>query len=335
MEGGDVNRALARALGMNNRLAELTRTAPGAPAAPAGQPTGTAAAPATPAAPEVPPLDAPVELDPKVVEETVARLVDEDPDLAKLAKQYDTAEDRIRTIAGEDGQSGKLAEISREIDRLEYRLTLPDTDEFAKDPIRQEIRDKKFSLQELKAEKRDLVADQKDWQGRYKERAGAYRQRVTSALTQQAQAERQRAARDQSITRHTEALKTEWAPAVARAAQRHHIPDTLVDRLNRSARTQALANLEQGITVDEIDAFMDDVAKDLIADLDTFHREQSAIHARDALARQAQSAPTAPAVAPTPEPAPTVTRAPSQASHLKQTYQLARQRLHAGMTGQR
>jgi len=335
MKGGDANRALAEALRDNNRLAELSRTAPTAPAAPAGQPPGTVAAPASPPAPEVPPLDAPVELDAKAVEDHVARLVDEDPDLAKLARQYDTAHDRILAIAGEDGQSGKVAEISREIDRLEYRLTLPDTDEFAKDPIRQEIRDKRFSLQELKAERRDLQADQKDFKARYQERAGAYRQRVTSALTQQAQAERQRAARDQSITRHTEALKAEWEPAISRAATKHHIPDELLDSFRSRARTQALANLEQGITVDEIDPFMDGVALGLVTDLDTYHRAQAGIHARDALARAAQSAPTAPAVAPTPEPAPTVPRAPSQASHLKQTYQLARQRLHAGMTGQR
>lgn len=268
MQGGDINQALAKALEYNNRLAAVARgeaPAPGTPpAAPATPPAaGTTPAPApTAAAPQVPPAAAPV--DPKAIQAEVDRFLGADQEAVRLATEFAADVQRVQEI------DAQVPNLDGEIQYLTRRLQDEDVkgDEVAEGNIREKVRD----LKELRAERRDVVRHAQDLDGKYNGRAAQYEQRINGRY----EAERAKADSDAKVNSHAEALSVAWQPAVQRAITTNKIPASLAPKFEVLARRAALANLELGFAVEEVDSFLDKEAKDFLEVGDAYHREKAA-----------------------------------------------------------
>lgn len=301
MKGGDVNRALADALDYNNRLGSRGGQAPPAsqPAAPAPGTQPATPAPAAPgAAPQVPPAAAPQPSEDEVVAGLVTQALDSDQESVALVQQYTTAEQELIEIAkaagtkpGERYTDG----VDRDIAFYRRRLEEPDVkaDEFTRSEITEKLRD----LRTTRADIQDRVRSLTETRDAYNARARHHEQRVRSHRTE----EQRRQDRDASIESHAQALTAAWQPGIDRAVTRHGINPNMATAFGKRAWERALANNEHGITVDNLDTYLDSVATDLKAEWDEAHRARSAEYARGAQQR-ADSPTPAPPAAPSAQP---------------------------------
>jgi hypothetical protein len=246
-------------------------------------------------------------VDPKAIQDEVDRLLGADQEAVRLATQF--AEDVKRV----DEIDKQCPNIDAELKYLERRLGEDDVkeDDFKASQLRERVRD----LKELRAERRDVVRHANDLDASYNRRAGAYEQRVHARY----EAERRQADSDAEVNRQAEQLSVAWMPAVQRAITTNKIPESLKTSFESFARRGALANLELGFTVDDVDSFLERQAKEFIETAQTFHREMAGQYGNDVRARTE-----------TPGPAPAAAVATAQvpqSDDLKDVYRLTRMRL--------
>lgn len=289
MEGGDVERALQRYLEFNNRLAQDARAArptttptDGAPA-PAPQPGTPAPVPATAApapAPASTPAPAPappaahVDADQEIKDQVLA-LVRQDPECVRLGTRFREDSEKITGLFNEQAGTGKIPELETKVKTNELRLTLPEVqnNEILQEEINTELRTLRSDLLHANLELERLTLRKERTQRDYTERKQGYRTRVEGTINARAENQRRQAESAARIENEAQALTAVWPHALTVVATKHNIPETLIPALDARAQTIAYASLEQGLYVDNVAAFLDGVAAEMVTEAEAFHRE--------------------------------------------------------------
>lgn len=286
--GGDVNAALERMLQYNNRLAELRRAeksgqapppagtaAPPASADPSAPPPAPTAAPAPAPEPPAPPADPAV-----TVEKQVAEILRSDPECVRLASEYRQNNTRLSELYDEESGKGSISELVEKVRAHELRLTLPEVteNEYLKDSIADELRGLRADLQIQRLEYERLSMRNERVVGRFNEKRGEVRHRLEDQARRSEEETRRKAESADRIERDATELTLAWKPALHLVAAKHNLPESAIPRLDRRARTEALANLNNGIYVHNLPEFLEGVVSDMVAEADEWHRHQTAQH---------------------------------------------------------
>jgi hypothetical protein len=322
MYGGDVNKALAKALADNNRLAALSKahpdlfkqavTEPGsvpisepATAAPAvvpevKAPEPTKPVPVEPPAPSVPP----VQVDPQQIAQEVHEAVFSDATARRYIEQFAVND---RTI------NERVTELQQHAGRVQYltqKLSDPDlaADEIRKADIKDEIRTEKLELNGSRQEILFLQQQNQMLDSGFRQYRQQIHDSVSSRFHQQANEVAQAAQLQQVEQESFTELATAWPAAIARVATAHNMPPDVLADFKREAKlfVQAKLGNDSGFVVDaaSLDTILAPLAKEGMDRLDRYHRQRSAEYA--AQAAQRANAPAPQAMIPT-APAPTAT----------------------------
>jgi hypothetical protein len=297
---GDQNKAAEEAWATNTRAAELARenaelkaklTQPGGsnPPAPEVQPEAVAPTPVIEAAPEQ-------------VQQWANQYVAQDQACLKLDQSYRENAARLTVLTDPNSPESHIA-AAKEVQKLQAWLQFPQVaeDEFAKANIQSQLANARAEYQARKLEAQGLDLENRDIRTQFEQRKGEYVSRINQHYANQKREYEAQQETQQLITRHATELNTAWGPAVSRTVAQFQIPESEIEDFKADLRTEAMATLEAGIKVEDLDAFMGKHAKRLMDRLDRNHRTKSAEYARLATQRAASQAPV-PSVVPQVQP---------------------------------
>jgi hypothetical protein len=309
MTGGDVNKALAKALRDNNRLAELYRASPelfrtGAPADPNQAPSLERQLF------EEPSFVTPPEIvyDPAAIQNEVNGRVYADPQATQLIRDFMAEQQQLQ------GLQGQVEKLQHEQAYLEMKLNDPD---FGPDDLRRgEIEGKLSRIQQQQGVLEGRVFRIETKTERLDQ---AFRQR--RAMIQDAvEGEFYRQAEEQAYTETARKVEgdeyarvmAEWPAALSRCVTENNIPQELLGDFRADAIREFQAALADPNTViSDLYAFLAPRAKQIAARLDRYHRVQAGRYASGAAVRAATpSPPTTPG---TPAPAQAQSKTPEEA----------------------
>jgi hypothetical protein len=355
MHGGDPNRALSKAISDNNRLSAFYKAhpelfAPGGPLDPKAPPTVDPAAATlfvdpsssgtSPTSPD------PAAIPPTPPEGAAAEDLDEDVDGAgaepvSAAPQVDIDWNKVKTEVNSaveadetctalvrsfmekstEHQSAisRVSELSATIQRQQailddktLDLTEPDRADRA-----QSIREARSELLALRHERLLLEQEMRDLDSQFRGRKRGIHetiaQREYETLQQQAQ-EKENAG---NVKKAFQELSTNWEPTLIRTAQTAGIDPRMLPSFRKEVKREAIYRQHSDATwyIKNLDAFMMEVARSFLSDLDNAHRVQSAHYAGLAVARATSPTPALPPGTPTPPPpAPPATLSPEAAT---------------------
>lgn len=309
MAGGSVDKALAKHISDNNRLAEIGKAAKAGDWTRVAALVGQESAPVAGVAP-VPVVEPPkapeppaVTLNPAEIEQYVAQqlpdVLGRDQVRSALITQFNT-EIQPQLAAA----AAAVPRLEQEIQIARMRLEIPEiaADAYRSSELRTEIREKSSDLRNAKEDKRyfenEKVRLDREFRARESELADAVRNHITTQKT----AEQRRLSQAQSVEHAAQELQSAWEPTLAAACRTHNIPDQLVESFKERMKDRALASLESGkaLNVAALPQFIGEGAAKFMTDLDTAHRVKSGVYATQAAQRAAQPAP--PPVRPSSDP---------------------------------
>ena len=293
MHGGDPEKALKAAMEYNNRLSALAKTHPEAFRA-GGVADPTVPLPDVPfVPPTVPPEPIPVqpvELDPAQVRAETQAAVDQDAQATALIGKFAQNDTRLRTINTEARQ------IEGDLLYLQAKLKDPDfsADELKAADIKDKIRDARQELGILRQERIGLDAEQQQLDLRFQQRRQMAQDWVVSQLQSQANEQAMAQAVTQERNVSYQQLAAAWPSALDRAVQFHKIPADQVANFKKRAKVEAQARMgaDSSFALDDVDSFVQPLAKTFVEEMDGYHRARSAQYALQAATRAATPAPT-------------------------------------------
>lgn len=306
MHGGDPNKALAKALADNNRLAELHRS---------GQPTVPAAAPAAPVqatppvAPVAPPTVAaqapppvelpPVVIDPAELQPIVKQAVARDQVCLQLDQTYTSNLTRLNAIQSE------AQTHNTDIQKATWELTLPHVqgDPMAQADIQVRIRESRSNLLLLQQEKFVIETENARTATQWQARRDQYERQAYANLSEQRESERQTQYHAAQTTQAEQALEAEWPLAINASMQTHGIPAEELADFKEHCRMYAIGHLDLGM-LDRVEVreFINERAVAYAASIVRHHRLEAA--------KYGQMATTRAAINSTPGPVAVATEAP-------------------------
>lgn len=294
---GDPNKAAEAAWETNNRASEQARLLAEKDAKlaelEAKLQTGAANAPA-PVAAEIPPV---VEAAPEQVDQWVSQYVAQDPACVQMDQAYRANRERLNVLT--DAKSpDSIAAAAREVQKLEAWLQFPEVaaDEFQRTGYSNQLALAQTRHERLLIEAQRLGFENESLKSKFDGRANQYRSQIASHYENQKREAQAQQEYQSTITRHAQDLEKAWPVALDRTIKENQIPEPLVAKFTKSLRTAAMAHLESGLAVDQIDTFMANEAKEFMSNLDAFHRLKSGEYARQATQRAANPAPVPNAV---------------------------------------
>lgn len=323
MNGGDLERALSKALRDNNRLAELARVSPelfkpGAVADPAHPPQPAEPRlfdeppPATPSAVEPPQ----VFLDPNVIQAHVNQAVHQDAESTAYIREWINNRDQLTKF------SNDRSELMSRIAYNEAKLKDPDfsPDDLRRGPVENEIARLQNQLGLVEAREGRLQMQQERLGSRFDARQAQLRQAIESSLQQQAEEEAFTAYEQSLEAEQIARTRVEWPSALDRCIRENNIPPEQVEDFRADAvrAFEAAMGRDPNLVIQDMYAFLSPVAKAVVARLDRYHRVRSTQYATAAATRAATPSPaTGPGTAPPPVPAksPTPEEAMAEATH--------------------
>lgn len=305
MAGGDPERALAKALRDNNRLAQLYKEhpelfRPGGPADPNAQ----RAYLDQEAIFEEPQSEAPSSFEPPQLDEAavmaeVDQRVNQDPRAVGMIHEYATNQQRIGGIAQQK------AEIQNQI--LYRRMKLEDpafsADELSRPQIESEIfhHEQRLGLLEQQESRLELKNE------RLAQQFDAYRGQLYQGISQQMYEQ----AREEAYSQYEKTVESaeyqramkEWPAAISRCIADNKIPLEQVEDFKRDAAMAfQVAMADPNYVPQDMYAFLAPISKQIVERLDRYHRVRAGQYATLANARAATpSPPTAPPGAAAPQ----------------------------------
>jgi hypothetical protein len=292
MTGGDVNKALAKALRDNNRLAELYRVSPelfrtGGPADPKQPPPP---ADRLELFEEPPPVAPPVEpvIDEAAIQVEVNSRVYADPQSTSLIREFMADQQQL------NGIRGRVDVLTREAGYLEQKLKDPD---FGPDDLRRpEVENKLFRIQqeqgvlEGRIFRLESKGDRLDQQ--FRQRRAMIEQGVASEYYRQAEEQAYTATAHQVETSEYQRVMAEWPAALNRVVSENGIPQELLADFKADAIREFQAALSDPNTViDDLYSFLAPRAKRIVERMDRYHRIQAGRYATGAAVRAATPSP--------------------------------------------
>ena len=330
MHGGNLDKALAKALKDNNRLGELHRVTPeafgpGGPADPSQLP-----------GPEVqlfeepdplPPALEEVELDPAAIQTEVNNRVHADPNASGLIQAYMTNKARLEGNP-QTGQVGLAQDIQGLESQIEYQTQKREDPDMAADDLRKgEIDSNLLRLQTqlglAHQERSRIMMDNQNMDQQFRQYRAGVEQQVAAEFTEQAEEEVYTDYEAQVEDDEERRVLQEWPVALQRVITENQIPpEQIEDFSNDALRAYQAALNDDGTVVGDLYGFLTQVGKDSVARLDRYHRVRAGQYGAAAATRAAQPSPPTgpPGAPPPPEPQlPTPEEAIASANaHLKQ-----------------
>lgn len=300
---GDPNKAADAAWEANNRLATMARELEELKASKAQPATNAEATVEQPAVQPAPSAEvAPVTVAPEQVEQWVNQQCVTDPAVLAWDSKVRSNNERLNVL-NDPASPESVAAAAKEIEKLQYWLQLPQVaeNEFEKATYQASLANMRAEYQARRLEAQSLDLENRDLRADYAARQNYYRTQITQHYESQARSQREQQEYQTQVTRHAAELEKAWPQALARAIKEHKIPESEVEDFKTDLRNIALASLEAGIRVEDLDGFMDREAKRLNERLDRAHRTKAAEYARLAEKRAAQPAPV-PSVVPQVQP---------------------------------
>lgn len=304
MHGGDPNKAYAKAMEYNNRLAALAKEhpelfQPGAPADPRQVPEFDEPVLFEEPQPETPTLD--YEVDQTAIRDTVQAKVFEDPHAVSFIQQFQANEQQRLAKDTEKTQ------LQRRINYLEDKSKDPDLapDDLRRGEISTELDRLENKLSRIENEIYRI--DSQNFQ--LNQQYVARREQIYEEIATQAD----QTAQEEAFTKYEQALEeqefrktmVEWPSALDRVIKENEIPQELVEDFKADARREFQAAMaDPEMVIEDMYAFLAPKGKDIKARLDRYHRVQSGRYATQVQTRaQTPSPPTTPGT-PAPPPAP-------------------------------
>lgn len=305
MHGGDPNKALAKALRDNNRLAALYRETPeafqeGGPADPSQDLELDAPAELFEEPQPLPP-DFDYELDPGAIQAEVNNRVYQDVEATNLIRSFMGNQQQLEQFQQE------IANLQGQVDYETRKMNDP---ELAPDDLRKgEIESRVFRLQtqlglaEQRASR--LMTENQQLDATFRERRGLIQQQVEGEFGEEAQ--------EEVLTQyeqHVEAdefrkVSIEWPAALERCIQEQNIPPELHEDFEADAvREFQAAMSDPEMVIEDMYGFLAPRAQAIKQRLDRYHRVQSGQYARAAQQRAATPSPQSGPGTPTPPQAP-------------------------------
>jgi hypothetical protein len=237
---------------------------------------------------------APVDLDPKVVEGEVTRLLDSDPVFVNYVQEHLQNKAQLSEIAG------AKATATTELQEAQLALRLPmiQADSFQADLFRDKAYKAELKLEQLAAKEDRITLKQERLREKADLRADVARQQVTGAYQKHQTEQFERAELQRLQSQSYAEISTSWPVALERAIKDFKIPADLVDDFRQNAKVAGLAHLQQTEEpINDIFGFVANVAKAEMAKLDRYHRAMSQTYAKQVTQRAdvIAGAPTAPA----------------------------------------
>jgi hypothetical protein len=319
MNGGNVEKALAKAIHDNNRLGAIYREhpeyfRPGAVA----DPTKTlpppdqlfeAPSPVTPAPP-------PIVVDEAAIQAQIEQAVFQDPEATSLVRSYMANQQQLQSMAGE---RHKHEERSTYIDRLLADTTMLPPDDLRRGELQNEQARLEQKVMLLEARESRLQMNNERLSSMFDGRKTI----ISDYFSQQA---RQRA-EEEATTAHERnveeaeyrRVQVEWPSALERCIRDNNIPPEQVEDFKADAsRAFQAAMVDPTKTIPDMYAFLAPVAKQIVERLDRYHRVRSGQYATSAAQRAATPSPVTGPGTPVPSTAPPVSpeEAMSQASRM-------------------
>lgn len=307
MNGGDVERALARALGFNNRLSALHETNPelfrsGAVADPHGAPT-----PGEPRLFEEPPpvtpsLEPPqVVLDPNEIQAHVTQAVHQDQQSTAYIREWSSNNTQLEKLGTE------RTDLMSRIAYNEHKLKDPDfaPDDLRRGPVENEIARLQNQLGLIEARESRLQMQQERLAARFDQRQAQIRQYIEGVLFQQAESEAFTAHEENLATAEFHRVQREWPSAIERCIRENNIPPEQVEDFKADAvrAFEAAMGRDADLVIGDMYTFLSPVAKSLVQRLDRYHRVRAGQYGGAAAARAAAPSPvTGPGTPAPPEP---------------------------------
>lgn len=307
MNGGDVERALARALSFNNRLSELHKVSPelfrsGAVADPHRE-----ALPTDPQLFEEPPPVTPsieppqVSLDPSVIQAHVTQAVHQDETSTAYIREWSANKATL------DQHAQTRNELMSKIAYNENKLKDPDfsPDDLRRGPVENEIARLQNQLGLVEARESRLQIQQERLSARFDARQQQIRNYVESVLQQQAEDEAYTAHEENLATAEYHRVTREWPAAISRCIQENAIPPEQVEDFKADAvrAFEAAMGRDPDLVIGDMYTFLSPVAKSLVQRLDRYHRVRAGQYAGQAATRaQTPSPATGPGTAAPPVP---------------------------------
>ena len=308
MNQGDYDRALAKALHDNNRLAQIYREhpelfQPGGVADPrregVSEPTQLFEVPQ----PETPSLEPPeVAVDPNVIQAHVNQAVYQDAESTSLMRGFWDNKTQLDQLATE------RTKLQTDIAYRQQKLSDPDwsPDDLRRPQVQSEIAQLQQQLYMNESREDRLQMAQERLNARFEQRKALIQQAITNDLTQRATDEAYTAYERTLEDYEFQRTQVEWPMAINRCIQDSKIPAELVADFKRDAARefQAAMAADPNLVIRDMYQFLAPVAKQLVATYDKYHRLRSGQYAAGAAARAATPSPaTGPGTQAPPTPA--------------------------------
>lgn len=326
MNGGNVEKALAKAIHDNNRLGALYKEhpeffRPGAVADPTKPPTLPEQLFEDP--PPATPTLAPVELDQNAIQVQVDQAVFKDPEATNLVRSYMANQQQLQTMAAERAQHEQR---SAYINQLLSDNTLLPSDDLRRGEYSNELArlEQKISIIESRESRLQMNNDRLSNQ--FDTRKQIISDYIVGDVRQRAEAE--------ALTAHQQAVEqaeyrrvlTEWPIAIDRCVKEFNIAPEQVEDFKLNAKRLVDATLaDPNRTIGDLYTFLAPEAKETIERLDRYHRARAAQYAAGAATRSATPSPATGPGTPVPPSAPPV----SPEDAMRQATLMYRQRIRA------
>jgi hypothetical protein len=263
-----LGRVASRYLEFNNRNAELARQLKPSPTpeTPAETKPAETTEPARPAEAKVEPAQ-PEEPEPTRDQITVKveETLDRDATCVRTANEYAAHEGRLKELGSET--TGLIGTLAQDVAHLKRVLELPDIKEnpLRSEEITRELWLKQSELQTLKSERAERRLESQRLSMEYDQRANSIRSQIQGQVAQRV-----------ATTRRAKELSAKWPGSLDRVIQANNVPADIRKRIGERVRDSFVLAVNRGETIDDLDSFIDQATKGLLADHDAYYRAKSA-----------------------------------------------------------
>lgn len=291
MHGGDPNKALASALGYNNRLAAAYRENPERFQAGGDLDPNREIEFDEPVLFEDPPPDAPsldYEVDPGAIQAAVNAAVHQDANSTSLITTFMQNRQQL------EGLQTQANQHTSEIQYLERRLQDPEIvdDDLRRPDIENQIERLQTKLDRVETQGDRLMSANERLNGQFISRRDQIAAHIEGEMTQQAEEETLTAYEHSVEQQEYQKALVEWPSALERCIRENNIPPEQVEDFKADAQRAFKAEMsDPNAVIDDMYAFLSPVAKDMVARLDRYHRVRAGQYATAAGQRAATPSP--------------------------------------------
>lgn len=217
----------------------------------------------------------------------VRQAVEQDAQSTQLVQEWSANTERLKALSSECDTH------RNEVQTLQAWLKLDEikNDEFRTSQIQGKLVIEEARLARAEAAVERIESRNERLNSAYVQRTSAFRDHFSRQVSEQQQTQQAQKEYDSNVARYATELEQAWKPTLSKVVQANNILGSLAPKFAKQVHVAAVAQLESGLRVEQLEAFMDSQAKEFLSTLDEYHRAQSGVYAAQAKARATQPAP--------------------------------------------